>query len=33
MLKVNEFSKKYETIKLGIEDIEEMYNLSLTNPL
>jgi len=33
MLKVSEFSKKFEIRKLSIEDIDEIYNLCLTNPL
>ena len=33
MLKVSEFSKKFKTRKLSIGDIDEIYNLCLTNPL
>jgi len=33
MLKASEFSKKYETRKLSSEDVDEIYNLCLTNPL
>jgi Acetyltransferase (GNAT) family. len=32
-MKVREFSKKYETRKMSSEDVDEIYNLSLTNPL
>lgn len=33
MLKVSEFAKKYNTRKLSSEDVDEIYNLCLTNPL
>ena len=33
MLKACEFSKKYETRKLSSEDIDEIYDLCLSNPL
>lgn len=33
MMKISEFSKKYETKKLSCEDVNEIYDLCLTNPL
>lgn len=32
-MEVSKFSKKYETRKLSYQDIDEIYNLCLTNPL
>ncbi len=33
MINVSELSKKYETKKLSSENVDEIYNLCLTNPL